>query len=206
MPAHLPYCIYRPGESFLPEARRHAADKGGGLIELAQADLSTFEWVGEPIKILLVDAMKSNALTRQIARTFFPSLMAGGLLIHQDFKHFATSWIHILQYRLREHFRLQTSVPRSGTLSFEVLSTIPAEVVGRAVDWEGISDDEIEESFRHSFGLVAAHEQVNIAASHVMAYAWLGRKDVSRQLIETYRQRGLVEQGEFPLAIRFVGQ
>jgi hypothetical protein len=43
MPAHIPYCFYRPGESFLPEARRLTREHGGGKVELIQADLSVYE-------------------------------------------------------------------------------------------------------------------------------------------------------------------
>src|SRR5688572_3902747 len=44
MPEHLPYGLYQPGESFLPEARRIVRDRGGGRIELIQADLAHYEW------------------------------------------------------------------------------------------------------------------------------------------------------------------
>jgi hypothetical protein len=115
MPAGISYCLYQTGDSFLPEARRLTRDHGGRKIELIQADLTTYNWTGGLIKILLVDAMKSEALTRQIGKSFYPSLSAGALLIHQDFKHFHTSWIHLLQYGLREYFRVYRIVPNSST-------------------------------------------------------------------------------------------
>src|SRR5687767_642346 len=34
MPAHIPFGLYQPGESFLPEARRIVHDRGGGRVEL----------------------------------------------------------------------------------------------------------------------------------------------------------------------------
>ncbi|MDP9292701.1 MAG: hypothetical protein M3O82_10120, partial [Verrucomicrobiota bacterium] len=114
MPAHIPYCLYEPGDSFLPEARRVVRVHGGGGVELIRADLELYEWSGGPIKILLVDAMKNENLAIQIPRNFFPSLVPGSLLIHQDFKHYYTSWIHVLQYRLRQYFRFYRSV-RWGT-------------------------------------------------------------------------------------------
>ena len=48
-----------------------------------------------PIKILLVDAMKSSELAKAITMNFFPSLLEGVLLIHQDYKHYFTPWIHV---------------------------------------------------------------------------------------------------------------
>jgi len=122
---------------------------GGGTVELIRADLALYEWTAGPIKILLVDAMKSEKLACQIARNFYPSLITGSLLIHQDFKHFYTSWIHVLQYRLRQYFRFYRSVVGTGTAAFEVIAPIPREVIDRATDFASIPDDQIEASFRY---------------------------------------------------------
>jgi hypothetical protein len=206
MPAHIPFGHYQPGESFLPEARRHVHDHGGDGVELIQADLTLYEWRGGPIKILLVDAMKSESITSQITTSFFPSLMPGGLLIHQDFKHYYTSWIHVLQYRLRQYFRLDRSVPRSGTVAFEVLAPTPREVVDRATDFVQIADDEVDASFHHSRELVESGEDVNVAAAHVMQYVHLRRKDRALETLETYRSLGLSDKGEFPQLQSYLDQ
>jgi hypothetical protein len=196
--APIPYGLYHSGDSFLPEARRVARDHGGGVVELIQADLTLYEWKAGPIKILLIDAMKSEKLAGQIARNFYPSLMQGSLLIHQDFKHFYTTWIHLLQYQLREYFRLYRSVTGSGTAAFEVLAPIPREAIDRATDFAKIPDDEIEASFRHSLDLVGPSDGANVAAAHVMHYVHLGRKDRAAETLEIYRPLGLLDRGEFP--------
>jgi hypothetical protein len=198
MPAETLSCLYQPGDSFLPEARRVVRDHGGGLVELIQADLARYEWSGGPIKILLVDAMKNEEIAVQIARTFYPSLLTGSLLIHQDFKHYYTSWIHVLQYRLRQYFQLDRSVPKSGTVAFEVLAPIPKESVDRATNFSGIADDEIEASFQHSLDLVESGETVNIAAAHAMHYVHLKRRDRASEILGTYRSLGMLDEGEFP--------
>jgi len=204
MPAHVPYCLYQPGESFLPEARRVVRDHGGATVELIRADLALYEWTAGPIKILLVDAMKSEKLARQIARTFYPSLITGSLLIHQDFKHFYTSWIHVLQYRLRQHFRFYRSVAGGATAAFEVLAPTPREAVDQATDFARIPDDQIEASFRYSLDLVGSDDYVNVAAAHVMQYVHLGRRDRASETLETYRSLGMSEKGEFPKVLSFL--
>lgn len=203
MPASIPYCVYRPGESFLPEARRVVRDHGGGVVELIQADLTLYEWKADPIKILLVDAMKSEELTCQITRNFFPSLMTGSLLIHQDFKHYYTSWLHILQYRLRQFFRPYQNVVGGGTTAFEVLGPISREAVDRAVDFAGITNEEIDTSFRHSLDLVGSGDCANVAAAHVMHYVHLGRKDQGLEKLEIYRSSGMSDKGEFPNVLNY---
>ncbi|MEY2520891.1 MAG: hypothetical protein QOF24_2650 [Verrucomicrobiota bacterium] len=205
MPAHIPYCQYEPGDSFLPEARRLVREHGGGRVELIQADLELYEWSGGPIKLLLVDAIKNETLAIQIPRAFFPSLIPGSLLIHQDFKHYYTSWIHVLQYRLRQYFRFYQSVPW-GTAAFELLAPIPREAIDRATEFTTIPDDETDASFRHSLDLVGPDERANIAAAHVMHYLHLKRKDRASQTMELYRPLGILDQGEFPKMLSLLCQ
>jgi hypothetical protein len=132
--------------------------------------------------------------------------MTGGLLIHQDFKHYYTTWIHVIQYRLRRHFRLDRSVPGSGTVAFEVIAPIPREAAARATDLVTISDDEVDESFRHSLDLVGADDSVNVAAAHVMQYARLGRKDRAFEMLERYRPLAGAKNSEFPKVMSYLDQ
>jgi hypothetical protein len=205
MPADIPYSVYEPGDSFLPEARRVVREYGGGRVELIQADLGVYEWSGGAIKILLVDAMKNEDLAIQIPRNFFASLVPGSLLIHQDFKHYYTSWIHVLQYQLRQYFRFYRSVGW-GTVAFDVVASIPKEAVDRATEFTTIPDDETDASFRHSLELVKSGERANIAAAHVMHYLHLKRKERASQIVELYRPDGMFDKGEFPKALNLLSQ
>ena len=187
-------------------SRRLARDHGGGKVELIRADLTVYEWAGGPIKILLVDAMKSEDLARQIAKNFYPHLTPGSLLIHQDFKHFYTSWIHILQYQFREFFRFYRGVPNSGTVAFEALKPMPREIVDQAIELANLSDDQIEASFRYSIDLVGADDCANVAAAHVMHYVHLGRKDRASEALEIYRRLGISDKGEFSKVTSYLQQ
>jgi len=206
MPAHLPYCVYTNGDSFLPEARRLVRDHAGDAVELIQANLAAYDWQGGAIKILLVDAMKNEAIAVHIARTFYPSLLSHALLIHQDFKHYYTSWIHLLQYRLRDYFRFEQSVPHSGTVAFETIKPIPGEAIDQATRFENAADDEIDAAFRYSLALVGAEERTNIAAAHVMHYFHGGRRDAAAGALEMYRRLGLTDKGEFPQVLDLLKQ
>ncbi len=195
-------CVYEPGDVFLPEARRYTRDHGFGLIDVRKADLSKYHWEGGRISLLLVDAMKSFDVARQITRSFLPALLPGAWLIHQDYKHYWTGWIHLLQFRLRHRFELLKSVADGGTVAFVVTSEInPAEAI-TATDFEHISDDEIIDAFAYSMRLLPLTEQANVAAAHVMMLHHLGRDDAGLARVVAYRQLGLVEKGEFPHMIR----
>jgi hypothetical protein len=189
--AELVHGIYADGESFLPEARRVAKDHGFGLVDLVAADLTTFEWSQEPIKILLVDAMKSAVLMKQIARTFFPSLVPGGLLLHQDFKHGYTSWIHILQYRLRRHFRFLESVPKAGTVGYEVLSAPDVNEVVAASQMDDVSSAEVDACFAYSLSLLAEADHNEVARAHVTHYRRHNQLEEADRVAALYAKRGI---------------
>ncbi len=195
MPSRVPYCVYEAGESFLPEARRIARDYGGNRVEMVQADLREYRWQGGPIKLLLVDAMKDEDLAIQIIRNFFPSLVAGSLLIHQDFKHYYTSWIHIFHFRLRKYFIFHQGAG-TGTTAFHVREPIPDEAIGQATN-AASTDEEADAALDYSFSLVAVEEHAHIAAAHVMYYIHANRRKKASELVERYRPTGMVATNEF---------
>lgn len=201
MDRHLPSvgADYEPGETFLPEARRRIRGYGH-IIELVQADLSDYVWQRGPVRILLVDAMKSWQLARSIATSFFPSLVEHGVLIHQDFKHFYTPWIHILQYRLRDHFRLKHDVADGGTVAFETVRPIPVEVAASASQFSDVSDAEVKEAMVHSMACVRDPQKSAIAAAHLMYFVHGGRAQEARELLAEYSAARLVSTTDFCIA------
>lgn len=187
---------YRPGDCFLPEARRRIRSHGA-RVQLIQADLTRYDWPGGAIKILLVDAMKSWELARQIACSFYPSLPPGALLIHQDYKHFYTSWLHLLQYRLRDCFTLAANVPASGTVAFDVVGPVSPAAVIRAANFDRAAPAEVEAAFRWSQDLVGERESANLAAAHVMYYVHTNQPEPAWRTYDSYAANGLSSQGEF---------
>ena len=50
---------------------------------------------------------------------FFPALMSGAsIIMHQDFAHWYTAWIHPIHYRLREYLEPLYDIPASGSMVF----------------------------------------------------------------------------------------
>ena len=179
------FCDYLPGDSFLPEVRRRIRAYCD-IIELLQEDLTTYTWNHGPIKLLLVDAMKSGDLARRIAISFYPSLTRGSILIHQDFKHFFSPWIHLLQFRLREHFRCLGEVPNAATVAFRTVEEVSADAADRATRFSALSDAEVAEAFGYSKGLVDQRARSAIAAAHVMFYVHRRDKAKARQVFTAY--------------------
>jgi hypothetical protein len=78
----------------------------------------------ETIEVLLVDVMKGFEITDNAAQAFFPKIIPGGLIIHQDYMNFAHGWIQVLTWRLRKHLRPVWVSPSSSMTAFEVISPI----------------------------------------------------------------------------------
>src|SRR5215813_12985705 len=98
------------GDSLLPEFLRRTAPWKEQIV-VHQEDLNGARWDKTAIEFLFIDAMKSSQLAEAIARAFFPYLIPGvSHIAHQDFIHYFTSWIHLLQFKLRNYFEIVAEV------------------------------------------------------------------------------------------------
>lgn len=171
------WCDYLPGESFLPETRRRMGDLKPWVV-LVCADLTTYHWDSGPVRLLLVDAMKSWRLTTTIGREFFASLIKGAIVLHQDYLSFNHPWLSVLQYRLRDYMRYETCVSHGCTASFKVMQEIPQDVLLKATDFSQLTDEEAESSWRWSLEVIGERARGTMACSKIMYY--LGNGDIAR--------------------------
>jgi hypothetical protein len=88
-------------DSFLPIFRA-CTEPLKESIEAIDANLDDYQWTGEPIDVLMIDAAKSWETLDQIVRQFFPCLVDGAVVIHQDYKHWQCHWLHIVCERMIE--------------------------------------------------------------------------------------------------------
>lgn len=199
------WCEYRPGESFLPEARGRVRAKRN-VIEMQQADLTTYQWSKGDIKLLLVDAMKTWGLCQSIARNFYPSLVPGSLLIHQDYQCYDTAWIPLLHYRMRDTFRYAHGVRRGCTVAFETLRTpLLAEVV-EATRSDNVTPEEFQAAIEFSATLLGTHGRAAMAASHVYYLADHGHRQLAQTLARQYEKEGVPHHGGFGVALEHCQQ
>lgn len=171
------WCDYLPGESFLPETRRRMGDLKPWVV-LVCADLTTYHWDSGPVRLLLVDAMKSWRLTTTIGREFFAALIKGAIVLHQDYLSFNHPWLSVLQYRLRDYMRYESCVSHGCTASFKVMQEIPQDVLLKVTDFSQLSDEEAESSWRWSLEVIGERARGAMACSKIMHY--LGNGDIAR--------------------------
>jgi hypothetical protein len=130
------------GDSFLPIFKAFTeplADR----IEPIVANLEEYQWNDGPIDVLMVDAAKSWQILDNIVRQFFPCLTAGAYVIHQDYKHVFTYWLHPVTERMIEDgvLTVAENIPNTATHGFrrtnkplDVERYVSAEFSNSAID------------------------------------------------------------------------
>jgi hypothetical protein len=193
---------YLVGESFLGEFEERT-EPYKRWIQVYPGDITQIGWSDGPIELLVVDAMKSLDTAKFIVREFYGKILpTKGLLFHQDFKHFYTSWIHLIQYRLRDYFDLEASLKDSGTVVFRLKKPFDCNL-----NWldqlDTISDDEVESAFGYSLSLVGT-EVANVAAAKVMHFIHAGRVDKANIELERFFQAGFPKDSELSICARLL--
>jgi hypothetical protein len=177
---------YEPDESFRDAFEREILP-WRDRIEIHEADLSTASWDGGEIEFLLIDAMKSWQLAHGILCGFFHALVPGrGLVMHQDFAHFATYWIHLLNFRLRNCLELEYEIPWASGVVFRLVAPVPDELLRRQLSIDDFETDEIEEAFEYALALVSDRKRPEVAAAQIMALAEKGELDRARHELERW--------------------
>lgn len=83
----------------------------------------------DPIEILGIDLCKALPVTDFVVREFFPRLIEGGLVIHQDFIHQYHPHIHLSMLLLEDYFDLDTEIKWGGSVSYSLKRAITPEVI-----------------------------------------------------------------------------
>ena len=177
---------YQVGDSFLSEFVTRTKPYEEHFTVHA-GDVSTHPWKDGAIELLFVDAMKTAGTARVIVREFYPHLVPGlSLIAHQDYAHFFTGWIHLIQYRLRDYFEFDSEVKRSCTVIFKLKKAIPAALLDQDWSLESITLDELNAAFDYSASLVSLDKQEQIAAARAMAHVHRGERDLAGQVAKDF--------------------
>jgi hypothetical protein len=167
---------YRPGDSFLPEFE-YVVEPWRGRIEIHEGDLRRQSWTQGPIELLLVDAMKSWDLASHIVENFYTAMApTAGYIIHQDYAHCFTPWIHLVSYRLRECFAPTADVLGSETVAFRLLRGVPS-LAARSLARETFRSDEVDAAFDYSLSITKSDKHSGIRAARIMLLVYDGDLD-----------------------------
>jgi hypothetical protein len=153
--------------------------------EAVAGDLLEMKWLSNPIELLSIDAMKTPDISKLMVSEFYPSLIPGGLVFHQDFCFAPTWWIHISHYLMRDSFEVSDTLPGAAGVMFRVKAWVTQADVDRVLSHD-LSDRRVaDESFAYSLSLAAPEDRRPIADGHIQYYL-----DTERpQLAEEWRSR-----------------
>ena len=177
---------YKDGDDFYPIYLETIKDVLGGVTP-HKADLCTEKWTGGDIEFLVVDAMKYEALVRNIQRSFFPALMPrNGILMHQDFMHFYEGWIHVAMFKLRSFFSPLCAVPDSGTFVFRCDRRPEGDALDFPESVASLPGELVDDAFAWSLDLTPEESRDKVAAAHTMMYVHRSDTETARRLFHGY--------------------
>ncbi len=190
---------YHSGDSFRAEFDEQTKSYKS-LLAVTDRNLDLVTYNEGSIELLFIDAMKDVAVANHIVRQYYPSLIHGvSLVIHQDFVHFYTSWIHLIQYELRENFKFVYYVPDSSSVVFRYIGA-KSETKNYQLNIDAFDDRMIDAAFAYSCSLVPSAQHANILASKIMLYLHKGDLRSARLLYD----RLAVEYVEVPSEVGIV--
>ncbi len=182
---------YREGDNFVGEFKARTKEFAEH-IKICEGDLREIGWTGANIEFLLVDAMKNWSLANAIVRDFYPLLVPQeSVVLHQDYAHFFTPWIHLLHWRFRENFELIGEVPKSPSVIFRYKKKIADEFLKQEYSYNSFSDEETDEAFDYSMNLVSPEKLPNVAAAKVMWFLHQKKGEQAKAVFEDLQKRGI---------------
>lgn len=188
---------YKEGDNFVDEFKRRT-EKYESYIEICEGDLAKTGWNGKQIEFLLVDAMKNWELTNAIIRDFYPSLIPDkSLILHQDFGHYFTPWIHLLQWKFKDSFEFIEEIPKSQSVVFKYINKIDEPLLRRNYSFEDFTDDEVNQAFNFSMNSVSEEKLPDIAAAKVMWYVHQNKIEKAIQVYKEFYDSGIKEEKDF---------
>lgn len=168
--------IYKTGDDFRPLYEQIVAPFRTHLdLHVHAADMSREPWSQQPIEYLINDVWKTVPVMTHTIREFFPSLIPGATVLHQDYLWCTDSFIHIGMYRLREYFDYVVRVRDAQTVVFRLKKNLPSDLSEHFADLQTINDftvEEIEAAFEWSAALFdESHPDAHLVVR--AAKAWM---------------------------------
>lgn len=176
---------YKVGDDFIAEFELQTAAYSQ-WIKIHKEDLAQVVWDKSPVEYMMIDAMKDWEVALRIVHEFYPCLIPGkAIIIHEDFCHHYTSWIHLIQYRLRDYFEPLPILKNSSAVAYKCIKPLNNvnEIIGD--DFMDFSADEVEQAFAYSLLQVSKINKPAVLAAKAMAYRHKGDYLQAKKVLST---------------------
>ena len=154
------------------------------LLKIHKCDLAKIGISNNSIELLIIDAMKSEYLANSIVKSFYPRVKKGALIFHQDFCHYHEPWIHIIQYKYKDHFTPICHIEDTSTYLFRCNKEVSEQEIKESNIME-LSNEFIVKAFDHSLSLVDEQPgNQNILACKIFCFMLKHEFTIASKLID----------------------
>jgi hypothetical protein len=197
---------YVEGDPFVDEFEKRTASFSDS-IETRAGDLKLIGWNDGGVEFLLIDAMKNFELASSIVRDFYPHLVAGtSLVFHQDFAHYFTPWVHLIQWKFRDHFEFVEDIPRSTSVVFKCTRRISEIDCSPDLSFAAFNDSDVNAAFDYSFSVVSGEKLSNVAAAKVMWYLHQNETEKAEALFADLISNGVALENDMVLVQQLLSE
>lgn len=184
------------GASFVEDFRRAVTPYDTQkMLKTNAGDLTQERWEQGPIELLVVDVMKSWELANVVLKEFYSHLLPGkSYVMHQDFVHHTTPWIHLIHYRLRDYFEPVEEIEDACTYIFKYKHEIPLQILRKGYSVSDFSPDEVRAAFDYSLSLLksnAVWKNAELFGSQALFFIDQGNDEDARRCLQRATQLGV---------------
>jgi hypothetical protein len=126
-PAHRPFLpdfAGGDGDDVLP-VYRVTTEPYREIVTATAGDICAQPW-DRPVEILFLDFTQSPAQHDAVTRTFYPHLLPGAMLVHQDYVYVICWWLHVWMEKHSRYFEVVEPFVPNGTAAWRLTSPLPA--------------------------------------------------------------------------------
>lgn len=116
-----------------------------------KGDVTAQRWTGDPIEILFVDFTQTWQHHDWVLHELVSKLIIGGTLIHQDYLHTISYWLHVFMEKYRDHFDQISDHIKGSSAAWKLVKPLPEEVFSTPFN-ELVTLDEINQNLDASIG------------------------------------------------------
>ena len=195
--------LLKSGESFY-HIFEHYTSAYKLFIQATPGDLNKLSWNKGMIEFLVIDAMKSDTLADSILKKFYRHLDVGSIIFHQDFCHFHEPWIHLIHYKLNEHFKFICHIEDSSSVVFKMTKKIDSSKISAGFNLMDFTSNDIVKAFDYSLSRIDEEpaKQNVIAAKIYCLLACHFFDEANTTLNETLASYDFVEIGNLEYVVK----
>jgi hypothetical protein len=169
-----PRRLHNAGDDLLPEFLSNLGEFRSA-VTTHKGDLAAQHWRDEPIELMFIDAAKTPQVMHRLVGEFFPCLVPGAFVVHQDYVCSQCPWIHVAVMMLRDYFEWVDS-PSGGTVCARLMRPVPRGVLSNDY-FDSLTDAEAEHFITQAADVCLGWERLCVKLAGATLFILRNQKD-----------------------------